>query len=1038
MPSAINTSRISIAHRSALSILRETPVKVWVNPHNPTILGDANLFGELIPGRVFGGGLPSKMTAMNLRKLQSMVLKKMPQEFNTHTSKEEKAKAALLILECHREVQAELKGVRGSLDAPSRKFIAETLDRNGCLTAAYRDYTGALEHLFDELSLRNYEVRFMRNFDFERGPSPLKERYGVSFISPLGYSGSKESKALKAKFDDRKQGVLLALGELIPSKSIGAEGLKKLVDNYFSETSYETLLYEKSNRKSNRHVAEQIKRFYDINDRIVVFGLDSSSNEKGKVIKTKVRIGIEDRHLTKLLGDICLVLRREGIDIEYLAVESLESENKSVCTFSLRKAGDLSPINRAKFEEIKKSILDLTERVLGKRSLIDNIIGPAMIPTSSSHTCGANRLARSIRKIIEAGFSAGYLDSASQYELKVEMCNTFALDGNGSGRGHYSDEAVVAGLLDIPHDSNDLIGAKGRLEQLNADEKGVVLRLPEGKIINVAFTCAAIESTQDKNLHQNTIRFTLKEIRTGSEVEHVFIGESTGGSLIEILKIFGEDCHLQKAYGQEPMRGNTPTYLLLLKEGASRDNVIKNITKKGYQVINSSPGTGNRLVVCLNKRLQGQDLNAPGEEIEKIAEVELIGDPLFSFETEYSDFASLLVLAKKTGKKVSELAIEYEARVKNKTPEEVRAGMATLLGYMFESVQKGLETRGPIFDNGQGWQIEGNAYKVDAIATNFPHFVEDFTEMLNFVFRLKEERELRLIEGRLTLEPTSEDLRQYNHWEFIITDPYLNAIFRRRNAETVLQRKFRGGRIVPTDPFVKDLYHDFADYWRGNPTISNLHTRVAAYAIAANEANARRFRIVAAPTAGACGVLPGILKAMQEHFKYRGDELFSPERLTEALFAAGMVGLLFNDKLKMNGGNAGCQAEIGAAAGMAAAAATELLGGNAEDVMHAVAFALKGLEGLTCTPTGGFVAYPCIVRNGFGAVIALTAATLATNKFKSALTPDAVLEGYIDVSDKMHPSLKETGTGGLASSREGHELGERLKECQACKAGCNS
>jgi L-serine dehydratase len=150
-----------------------------------------------------------------------------------------------------------------------------------------------------------------------------------------------------------------------------------------------------------------------------------------------------------------------------------------------------------------------------------------------------------------------------------------------------------------------------------------------------------------------------------------------------------------------------------------------------------------------------------------------------------------------------------------------------------------------------------------------------------------------------------------------------------------------------------------------------------------------------------------------------------------------MVGLLFNDKLNMNGGRGGCQNEIGVATAMAAAFATELFGGGPEEIANAVAISLKGYEGLTCTPIGGFVAFPCISRNGLAASSALTAATLATNLFKSSISPDDVIEGYIDVADKMRPSLRETGTGGIAISKGGAELAKKLKHCQECALESN-
>ncbi|MBI5699066.1 L-serine ammonia-lyase, iron-sulfur-dependent, subunit alpha [Candidatus Saganbacteria bacterium] len=921
---------------------------------------------------------------------------------------------------------AESETVRNTEGAASKKYFVESQAKNGSLSVVYRDYPGALERLFKELHARNYEARFMRNFAFEYEG----QRYAVSFIVPEGSAGSEESRERKNNDQailNKKNPVLNKVREeQISSRKLTEGELNDLVDTFFNESSFEALLYTPP-----QHLAEQLKRFIEITHRLKVWGLDRTL-EGDRPIKTKIRIGIKDRHLTKILMEICETIRKEGVDIQYLTVDSLEGKDKSICTISVVNAGNQNPITPAKFDEIEKSILDLDEKVLGKRSLIDNIIGPAMIPTSSSHTCGANRAARTIRKIIEAGFEAGFLGRESTFTMRIDMCNTFALDEKGSGKGHFSDEAVVAGLLDIAHDNNDLIGALSRYKEA----EGIPIKFADGTARTIAFSLSDIRSLQDRSIHQNAVRIWLDETtHDGKKITHEFIGESTGGSLIEIYKIFGDDCGLQKKYDMEPIRGNTHTYLFLLKDGASPDSIKKYLKEQKYKIVNHSTGNGSRLIICLDKKMAESEKRTI-ENMAAISEVALIGDPLNSLDTHYTDFGSLLAASRSTGKTLAEIAIEYESRVKGKSENEVRTEMELLRSYMFESLDSGLTNKEPIFKVGD-WKVEANAHKIDDVATLFPHSVDELSDLLNFVFRLRAKKADQLMRGRLALEIADEEKKRYSDWEFIITDPYISAIFKRKNADPILQHKFKDGGIKSDDIFVRDLYREFADYWMGNPTISNLHTRVAAYAIAANEANARRLRIVAAPTAGACGLLPGVLKAMQEHFKYKDEELFTNEKITEALFVAGLIGLLFNDKLKMNGGNAGCQAEIGAAAAMAAGSATYLLGGNSENILDAVAMALKGLEGLTCTPTGGFVAYPCIIRNGLGAVVALTAATLATNKFKSALTPDAVLEGYIDVSDKMHPSLKETGTGGLAISGEGLTLAKKLKECQDCKRGCN-
>jgi L-serine dehydratase len=122
----------------------------------------------------------------------------------------------------------------------------------------------------------------------------------------------------------------------------------------------------------------------------------------------------------------------------------------------------------------------------------------------------------------------------------------------------------------------------------------------------------------------------------------------------------------------------------------------------------------------------------------------------------------------------------------------------------------------------------------------------------------------------------------------------------------------------------------------------------------------------------------------------------------------------------------GCQVKIGASAAMAAAAVTDLLGGNAEDINHAVAFSLMQYEGFPCTAIGDYALTPCILRNAFGAGTAILAGTFPTNHYRDGLSPDAVMEGYIDIARKMDPSLKGAGKAGMAVSQEGLALAERL------------
>ncbi len=184
--------------------------------------------------------------------------------------------------------------------------------------------------------------------------------------------------------------------------------------------------------------------------------------------------------------------------------------------------------------------------------------------------------------------------------------------------------------------------------------------------------------------------------------------------------------------------------------------------------------------------------------------------------------------------------------------------------------------------------------------------------------------------------------------------------------------------------------------------------RAMARALAVAEVNAAMGRIVAAPTAGSCGVLPGVLLTVAEALGS------SEEQLIMALFTAGAVGDVIRGRASISGAAGGCQAEIGSAAAMAAAAAVELAGGSPEACVHAAALALKSMLGLVCDPVGGLVEVPCVKRNAIAASIALAAAEMVLAGVRSAVPPDQVIEVMGRVGRELPESLRETGIGGLA------------------------
>lgn len=196
---------------------------------------------------------------------------------------------------------------------------------------------------------------------------------------------------------------------------------------------------------------------------------------------------------------------------------------------------------------------------------------------------------------------------------------------------------------------------------------------------------------------------------------------------------------------------------------------------------------------------------------------------------------------------------------------------------------------------------------------------------------------------------------------------------------------------------------------QGRSLLSANFTKLLAYAMAVPEVNACMGRIVAAPTAGSCGVLPAVLLSIARKQKMP-DAVLIP-----AFFTAGGIGMIIEKKATISGAQGGCQAEIGSASAMAAGALVEMAGGTPEQSDHAVAFALKNLMGLICDPVGGLVEIPCVKRNALGAMNAVAAAEMALAGLTSLFTADQVIETMGKVGKRLPEEFRETAQGGLAS-----------------------
>jgi L-serine dehydratase len=196
---------------------------------------------------------------------------------------------------------------------------------------------------------------------------------------------------------------------------------------------------------------------------------------------------------------------------------------------------------------------------------------------------------------------------------------------------------------------------------------------------------------------------------------------------------------------------------------------------------------------------------------------------------------------------------------------------------------------------------------------------------------------------------------------------------------------------------------------------------VLARALAVQEVNAAMGVIVAAPTAGGAGVLPAVLTGLAAA---RG---IDDEALIDALATAGLIGAVVAERASLSGAEGGCQAETGAAAGMAAGAATEMLGGTPAQVGHAVALAQQATLGLICDPLGGLVELPCVFRNATGAAIALAAVEMALAGIEFAVPADEVIDVMGEIGREMDVRYRETAGGGLAATPTGRRLArERL------------
>ncbi|WP_261132767.1 L-serine ammonia-lyase, iron-sulfur-dependent, subunit alpha [Bacillus sp. Marseille-Q3570] len=191
-------------------------------------------------------------------------------------------------------------------------------------------------------------------------------------------------------------------------------------------------------------------------------------------------------------------------------------------------------------------------------------------------------------------------------------------------------------------------------------------------------------------------------------------------------------------------------------------------------------------------------------------------------------------------------------------------------------------------------------------------------------------------------------------------------------------------------------------------------------AVATNEVNAAMGTICATPTAGSAGVVPGTLFALRDKLQP------NREQMVRYLFTSGAFGFVVANNASISGAAGGCQAEVGSATGMAAAAIVELAGGTPEQSAEAMAIALKNMLGLVCDPVAGLVEVPCVKRNAIGASIAITAADMSLAGITSRIPCDEVIDAMYKIGESMPTALKETAQGGLAATPTGRELEAKI------------
>ncbi|MBQ8816642.1 MAG: L-serine ammonia-lyase, iron-sulfur-dependent, subunit alpha [Lachnospiraceae bacterium] len=275
-------------------------------------------------------------------------------------------------------------------------------------------------------------------------------------------------------------------------------------------------------------------------------------------------------------------------------------------------------------------------------------------------------------------------------------------------------------------------------------------------------------------------------------------------------------------------------------------------------------------------------------------------------------------------------------------------------------------------------------------------------------------------------------IRQVPFWEAVLLDDVKERGIAREQSFETMRGMYQAMRMADAD-YDAELRSasgmaggegaKLEKFRRGeNRLVGDYLSSVMEKAVKMGESNACMKRIVAAPTAGSCGVIPAVLLSYEEHRDVEED------RMVEALFVAAGIGEVIAASASISGAEGGCQAEIGSASAMAAGAVTYLEGGDQEAIVHAAALALKNMLGLTCDPVGGLVEVPCIKRNVSGAVNAVIASQMVMAGLRSAIAPDEVIDSMRRIGKLLPGCLKETSQEGLAITPSAQKITQKLTE----------